>query len=244
MEAEERAEVGGALGELAAAFTGLVEVLLDGGQAQLTPTRIVEVAARVMPGCRHAAVALVEHDRPRTVASTDALPEHVDAIQFDSGEGPSLDVLVTDDYIHVNDLGSDTRWSQFGRRAVEVGGIRSMVSYRLYLGRHRRAALSFYSTWPHAFDDVAAAIGTIFAAYCSLALITQHLGDDVHPRRAAEVHREIGVAVGILMATGELRSEEAFAQLHIASQRLHRDLQDVSRHVTATGRLPDKASDQ
>ena len=55
MEAEERAEVGGALGELAAAFTGLVEVLLDGGQAQLTPTRIVEVAARVMPGCRHAA---------------------------------------------------------------------------------------------------------------------------------------------------------------------------------------------
>lgn len=115
-----------------------------------------------------------------------------------------------------------------------------MINYRLYLGRHRRAALSFYSTWPHAFDDIAAAIGAIFAAYCSLTLITQQLGDDVHPQRAANVHREIGVAVGILMATEQLAADDAFAMLHIASQRLHRDLQDVARHVTTTGRLPDK----
>jgi hypothetical protein len=244
VDAEERVEIGAALRELAAAFTGLVEVLLDGGQAQLTPARIVDVAARVMPGCRHAAVAVVEQGRPRTLASTDAVPDHVDAIQFDCGEGPSLDVLVTDDYIGVQDLGGDPRWPQFGRRAVEVDDVRSMMSYRLYLGRHRRAALSFYSTWPHAFDGVAAAIGAIFAAYCSLALITQHLGDDVHPRRAAEVHREIGVAVGILMATGELGSEEAFAQLHNASRRLHRDLRDVARHVTATRQLPDEPGGQ
>lgn len=75
-------------------------------------------------------------------------------------------------------------------------------------------------------------------------MITQHLGDDVHPRRAAEVHREIGVAVGILMATGELGSEEAFAQLHNASRRLHRDLRDVARHVTATRQLPDEPGGQ
>ena len=115
-----------------------------------------------------------------------------------------------------------------------------MISYRLYLGRHRRGALSFYSTWPHAFDDMAAAIGAIFAAYCSLALITPALGDDVHPRRAAEVHREIGVAIGILMAAGELGVDEAFTKLHGASRRLHRDLQDVARHVTVSGQLPDE----
>jgi hypothetical protein len=243
LEPEERPEIGAALGELAAAFSGLVEVLLDGGQAQLTPERIVDVAGRVMPGCRHAAVAVVEQSRPQTLASTDAVPDHVDAIQFDAGEGPSLDVLVTDDFVRVDDLAGDPRWPQFGRRAVEVGEVRSMISYRLYLGRHRRAALSFYSTWPHAFDDIAAAIGAIFAAYCSLALITQALGDDVHPRRAAEVHREIGVAMGILMAAGELGADDAFAQLHSASRRLHRELRDVARHVTATGRLPDEPGD-
>jgi hypothetical protein len=41
-------------------------------------------------------------------------------------------------------------------------------------------------------DDVAAALGTIFAAYCSLALITDALGDEVDPRRMARAQREIG----------------------------------------------------
>jgi hypothetical protein len=243
VEAGERSEIASTLTELAAAFDALVEVLLDGGQVQLTPQRIVDVAARMMPGCRHAAVVVVDQDRPRTLASTDTVPDQVDAVQFDAGEGPSLDILVTDDYVRVDDLTDDPRWPQFGSRAVEVANIRSMINYRLYLGRHRRAALSFYSTWPHAFDDLAAAIGAIFAAYCSLTLITAALGGDVHPRRATQIHREIGVAIGILMATGQLVAEEALAQLHSASRRLHRDLQDVAHQVTTTGRLSDEPGD-
>ena len=49
METDERAELALALGELAAAFKTLVQVLLDSGQATLTPQRIVDVAARAMP---------------------------------------------------------------------------------------------------------------------------------------------------------------------------------------------------
>ncbi len=240
MESQERAEIASALAELAAAFTGLVQVLLEGNQARLSPQRIVDVAARVVPGCRHAAVVVIEADRPRTLASTDAMPDHVDAVQFDAGQGPSWDVLVTDDYVRVDDLADDARWPQFASRAIQVGNIRSIISYRLYLGRQRRAALNFYSTWPHAFDELAAAIGAIFAAYCSLALITQQLDGDVHPQRAANVHREIGVAIGILMATEQLTAEDAFARLHTASRQLHRDLQDVARHVTTTGHMPDE----
>jgi hypothetical protein len=240
VEPQERAEIASALAELAAAFTRLVQVFLEGGQAQLSPQRIVDVAARVMPSCRHAAVVVIDQDQPRTLASTDAVPEHVDAVQFDAGEGPSLDVLVTDDYVRVDDLADDPRWPQFASRALQVADIRSMINYRLYLGRHRRAALSFYSTWPYAFDEVAAAIGAIFAAYCSLTLITAALGDLVHPHRTANVHREIGVAIGILMATEQLTGEDAFARLHTASRRLHRDLQDVARHVTTTGQLPNE----
>lgn len=243
MEADERAELGRGLGELADAFHMLVEVLLDGGKAKLTPQRIVDVAVGVMPGAAHAGVIMVEDGRPRTLASTDVVPDQVNAVQFDAGEGPALDVLVVDDYLKADDLATDPRWPKFGERAVQACGIRSMISYRLYLGRHRGAVLSFYSTWPHAFDDVAAAIGTIFAAYCSLALITDALGDEVDPRRMARVQREIGVASGILMATGKLSADEAFAELYRASQRLHRDLPEVARHVTATGRLPDESDD-
>ncbi len=111
MDTDDRAELAPALCELAAAFTALVEVLLDNGHAQLTPQRIVDIAARVMPGCRHAAVVIVDHHRPHTLASTDAIPDHVDAVQFDTGEGPSLDVLTTDDYLRADDLTDDPRWS-------------------------------------------------------------------------------------------------------------------------------------
>jgi hypothetical protein len=38
VEAQEKPEIASALEELAAAFGGLVEVLLDGGQVQLTHT--------------------------------------------------------------------------------------------------------------------------------------------------------------------------------------------------------------
>lgn len=240
MDADERAELGHGLGELAAGFQELVEVLLQGGEAKLTLQRIVDVAAVIMPGAKHASVMMVEDGKPRTLASTDAVPDHVNAVQFDAGEGPALDVLAVDDYRRSDDLANDCRWPQFGTRAVECCDVRSMISYRLYLGRRRGAVLSFYSDWPHAFDDVAAAMGAIFAAYCSLVLITQALGDEVNPLRAATVQREIGVASGILMATGKLSIDEAFAQLYRASQRLHSDLHDVARHVTATGRLPDE----
>lgn len=242
MEADERLELGPGLGELAAAFQELVEVLLNGGEVTLTPQRIVDVAAGIMPRCDHAGVVVVEDGQPRMVASTDVISDQVNAIRFDVGEGPALDALVVDDYVKADDLANDARWPQFGRRVVEACGIRSVISYRLYLGRHRRAVLSFYSTWPYAFDEVAAAMGAIFSAYCSLALITQALGDEVDPRRAATVQREIGVASGILMTMGQLSADEAVAQLHNASRRLRTDPGEVARHVTATGRLPDQPS--
>jgi hypothetical protein len=238
VETDERAELGPGLGELAAAFQELVEVLLDDGEAKLTPQRIVDFAAGIMPRCEHAGVIVVEDGKSRMLASTDAVPDHVNAIQVDVGDGPALDVLVVDDYLKADDLADDPRWPQFGRRVVAACGIRSMISYRLYLGRRRGAVLNFYSTWPHAFDDVAAAIGAIFAAYCSLTLITQALGDEVDPRRAATVQREIGVATGILIATGKLRPDEALARLHDASRRLRLSVREVARHVTVTGRLP------
>ena len=177
MQIDERTELAPALGELAANFTALVQVLLGNGQVQLTPQQIVDVAARIVPGCRHAAVVVIDQNQPQTLASTDEIPDHVNAVQFDVGEGPSWDVLVTDEYVRIDDLADDSRWPQFSSRAIEIADVRSMITYRLDLGRRCRAALSFCSTWPYAFDDTAAAIGAMFAAYCSLRSITQRLGD-------------------------------------------------------------------
>jgi ANTAR domain len=147
-------------------------------------------------------------------------------------------VLDTNDLVVSNDLAVDPRWPEFGSRVVDELGIRSVVSYRLYLSRRHRTALSFYSDWPHAFDDLDIATGAIFAAYCSLALHSRLVLDEpVAHRRAMEVHREMGVAVGIIMVTGNLTTEAAYHRLHRASRNLQRSLLDVARHVIAHGHL-------
>jgi ANTAR domain/GAF domain len=228
-----------ALAELAEAFIALVKTLVeDGEHSAMTPRRILDLAAECMPPGKHAALIVVQDGEARSIAATTDLPGRVDEIRSASGQGPGLDVLDTNDLVVSNDLAADPRWPLFGSRVVDELGIRSIVSYRLYLSRRHRAALSFYSDWPHAFDDVAITTGAIFAAYCSLAMQSELVLDEpVAHRRASEVHREIGVAVGILMTIGDLTTEAAYHQLHRASRQLQRSLSDVARHVIAHGHL-------
>ena len=54
-----------------------------------------------------------------------------------------------------------------------------------------------------------------------------------------ESNRQIGMAVGILMARKLWTSDQAFAQLQTASQHLNRKLADIAAEVTTTGALPD-----
>lgn len=51
--------------------------------------------------------------------------------------------------------------------------------------------------------------------------------------------REIGMAMGVLMARGNLTQDEAFALLRSASQRLNRKLREIAADVVDTGELPE-----
>jgi len=79
----------------------------------------------------------------------------------------------------------------------------------------------------------------MFAAYSSMALLAaarQHRNH--HLTRALESNREIGVAMGILMASEKLTEQHAFDQLRRASSHLNRKLADIAADVTRTGELP------
>ncbi len=238
----ERGQDFAALAELAEAFIALVKALHDGDPVVLSPVRIVEVAAQCMPRSQHASLTVLDHGHVRNIAATSDLPAQVDRIRDDTEQGPTLDVLDTNDLVVSGDLIEDPRWPQFGARVTDATSIRSIVSYRLYLSPEHRAALTFYSNWPYAFDDVAIGTGAIFAAYGSLTLTSELvLSEPVSSRRSADVHREIGVAVGILMTTADLSTQSAYQQLHQASQELHRSLPSLARHVITHGAMPDGA---
>lgn len=96
--------------------------------------------------------------------------------------------------------------AEFWARYLRSARHRSTVVYRLYLAPRLRAALVLYSDWPHAFDELAIATGSIFAAYCSPVVIADNPGRsalgapsprgtprDRRRRRAAHATEEIGI---------------------------------------------------
>lgn len=221
-----------ALAELAEVFTTLVESITQGGGRGLASGDIVQLAGRCVPAAEHVGLSLLDCGRVRTVAASSPVPERLEAIRRSTGQGPSLDVLETNDVVSSGDLADDPRWPDFGARAFDELGMRSVVGYRIYLSAERRAALTMVSSWPHAFDELALATGAIFAAYCSLTLFSEVvLAERLSARRAAEVHREIGVAVGILMATDQVSSDQAYHRLRQASRGMRQSLHSAAREL-------------
>jgi hypothetical protein len=122
---------------------------------------------------------------------------------------------------------------------VDQTPARSILSYRLFLTEKSAAGLNLYATRPGAFTDPSIATGAMFAAYASMALLAAVRQDKAnHLIRALETNREIGVAMGILMASGKLTQQQAFEQLRTASQNLNRKLHDIAADVARNGQLP------
>ena len=229
---------------LADEFGQLALQLANGVDEPLVQQRLVQFAVRGVPGAEHASLTVVDRARPpRTIASSDELPYQWDQLQYQHDEGPCLDAITSNGVTLAQDLRTEHRWPRFTRAIVEQSPARSILSYRLFLSEQYRAGLNLYATRPAAFTDQSTATGSMFAAYASMALLAAARGDTAnHLIRALETNREIGVAMGILMATGKLTSQQAFDQLRTASQNLNRKLRDIAAVVAHTGQLPRPSS--
>jgi hypothetical protein len=230
-----------AMSDLATQMQLLVRAMAEDQPDGIRVPRVTAFAMAAMPGAEHASISVSERNKPpETIAATGELPLEVDRIQYDTGEGPSVEALIQSDLAFADDLETDTQWPKFAPRAVETAGVRSILSYRLYLTTDRRGALNFYAGKPQAFDQLAMGVGALFAAYASLTLLNEiHRDKAMHLERALESSREIGCAMGILMARELCTQDQAFDMLRNASQHTHRKLRDVADQVRETGALPD-----
>lgn len=227
--------------ELGDQLRQLVDAMIEDESEGLAVPRVVRFAAVAMPGAEHAAISIAQHaSSPRTIAATGDLPMQVDSIQYDLDDGPCVEALETSDVLWSDDLSTDERWGRFGPRAADTAGVRSMASYRLFITDERRAALNFYSTEAQAFDRLAVGVGALFAAYVAVTLLAElHRDKAANLERALRSSREIGIAMGILMARNLCTEEQAFDLLRQASQTTHRKLRDIAAEVHRTGTLPD-----
>ena len=245
------AELGAAATAEDASLTSLfdlVDLMLRStkdGTADLGPKEmldgLVARAVDVVHGTRWASVTAVRSGVLKTLTASHEAAERIDAIQYRLRSGPCLDAVLEDHVYLTGDVADDERWPEFGREAAEQEGLRSVLAFRLVLLDESKAiaGLNLYSTETDAFDDLAVRQGTMLATQVSL-LVTAHLASDEAENlaRALESNREIGVAMGVLMAKHNVTREQAFGLLRMASQDSNRRLSDLAVEVADTGELP------
>ena len=229
-------------GAVAESFATLARVLLGTHGVSAAMQKIVDEAVLAIDGCDHAAISLVRAHTIDTTASSDEVGRRVDAIQYEVGEGPCLEVIHQHRTFQTDDLEQEVRWPKFSARAARETGVRSMVAFQLFAEEQTMGALNLYSKAPAAFDEDAVNMGIVFAAHASVALNAAQTEEEL---RAAIVTRDvIGQAKGILMARQHVSADEAFTILRKASQRLNLKVRDVAGTVAAQTGDVDAAAEE
>jgi hypothetical protein len=183
----------------------------------------------MIAGCDYAGISFLSGTKVDTPAATGDVPRRVDAIQYETGEGPCLDAIRDHEVFQTGDLSKERRWPHFSARAQQETGITSMASFRLFVAGDTLGALNLYSKDTDAFDDDARSAGLVFATHASVGLYgAMH---DEQLEEALQSRDVIGQAKGILMAREGIKADEAFDMLRRASQRLNVKLRDVAGEI-------------
>jgi hypothetical protein len=224
--------------EVAEAMRLLSERMTD--RADQSLEHLVSIAVATVSNARWASVTMLCGKHFSTAASTSDHAVRADALQYELGVGPCVDAVLQDSAYVTGDVGSEARWSDWGRRASTELGVKSVLSQRLHL--HEQvgvvAGLNIYSDAKDAFDRESVGVALVLATHGAV-LLSEHLATNraKNLMRALESNREIGVAMGILMQQHRFTRQEAFDVLRVASQSSNRKLAEVASEVADTGTL-------
>jgi transcriptional regulator with GAF, ATPase, and Fis domain len=190
-----------------------------------TLSAIVKAAVDHLDGAEYAGISLVEQGQVRTVAPTEETVVAIDEVQYRTGQGPCLDAIADHQTYRTGDLTSETRWPEFTPEAAATG-VRSMLSYRLFVTETTLGSLNLYSREIDAFDDRTRDEGSLFATHAAIALAGAQTEAQLH---VAVEHRDlIGMAKGILMQRHKLDPVQAFRMLVESSQETNLKLHQVA----------------
>jgi transcriptional regulator with GAF, ATPase, and Fis domain len=214
-------------------FVRLSALIYDGADATSVYESIVTAAPRLIDGCERASLMLKDRQRFASAAATDDIARRIDQIEIELSEGPCYDAIVEEAYQHDPDLTAGTSpWPRFTERVLTETPVRSAIGYRLLLEDEKVGALNLFADEPGALSSRAADQGAVLAAFASVALMALRAREAAATLRLGlQSNREIGKAVGLLMAAHRVGADEAFGLLRRTSQELNMKLAHVAEQV-------------
>jgi hypothetical protein len=213
-------------------FRGLAEIVYDSDDFAHIHEAVVRAAPALVDGCDHASLMIRHDGHVVTAASSDEVAATVDAFERELGEGPCLDALVDDPVFHDTDLLDGSPWPRLAERVLSETPVRGMAGFRIRLEDERTGALNLFSDTPGALTGRSVDQAIVLVSFVTVALIAAHERRSARTLRAGlESNREIGKAMGLLMAFHQIDDDEAFTMLRSTSQSMNLKLSEVARQV-------------
>ncbi|WP_432547851.1 GAF and ANTAR domain-containing protein [Kineococcus sp. SYSU DK004] len=209
--------------------------------------RLLEAVAREavagLDGVERASVSLRQGQRTWTAAATDERACDVDEAQYAAGQGPCVDVLRGAGPVVVPDLRVDPRWPALTAHPLPATGVLAVPLAVEAEHVPATGSLNLYCvpSAARALDAAAVARAALLADQAALATaVVVHRVRARNLEEALVSNRDIGAAVGVLMAMERTTRDEALARLRRASQDGNRKLRDVAAQVLDTGVLEER----
>ena len=221
-------------------FASLARELAEQPDRDSVMLRLLELVVTAT-GCSAAAIA---HLSPKGDlfyghATDPELNAEISAISVGTTEGVAWQALRERDTIRVNDLATEARWPRYTAQMLSRTPVRSALGRCLVVDELVLGAMLLYSTEVEFFTDEICHFTAVYADHAAIALsrVAEHERAE-HLERALQSNREIGVAVGILMARYGMTEQGAFDLLRVTSQHQHRKLREIAAETIFTGELP------
>jgi hypothetical protein len=222
-------------------FQTLARLIYIGSTFDEIYQHLVDTAPRIVSGCDHASLMLARRDGYETAAASDEVARRIDALERELGEGPCVDAIQEEAGQIDPDIRRHSSWPRLAERVLAETPVRGMAGYRIVLEGTKVGALNLFSDTPDAFEE-GSDEGAVLSAFASVALMSVANRDRADSlSRGLESNREVGKAIGLLMAAHHIGSDEAFELLRKASNDLNIKLTAVAREVieNAERRPPD-----
>jgi hypothetical protein len=215
-----------------AVFAGLAEIVYGRGSYQEIYQSVCVAATLLVPGCDHASIMLRRGRAFITAGSSDDVARMVDQLEREHGEGPCVDAILDDTPQLDTDLRIRPTWPALAESILTRTPVRAVAGFRLRIDEDKVGALNLFSDTAGGLDLRSMDAAIMVCAFASVALLAAHRSEQATSlRQGLESNREIGKAIGLLMAFHKISEEAAFQMLRSASSEMNLKIADVARQV-------------
>lgn len=213
-------------------FRGLANLVYAGDDYFDMYQAVCDAAPHLIDGCDHASLMMRRNGKLVTVAASDEVARRADEIEREVGQGPCVDAIEEEAAQLDDDLTASTPWPRLRDRLLAETPVRGMAGFRLIVDDRKIAALNLFSDRPHALRGASVDQAALLAAFASVALMAADRQEQVSTlREGLASNREIGKAIGLMMAFHKVDDDAAFAILRNASQDMNIKISEIAKQI-------------